>query len=118
MATKVVVHHGQLTGSGQPDQLQRVATVYVDGAEYRVLAPPKATGDPLGWLEHIRVHRPDPEEFGSELIVGAAEALLIKKLFKEELEKTRVATCGQSDQKPRGPFYHVVVRLLKCPTRK
>jgi hypothetical protein len=46
MITNTVLEQRQLRGSNQDGLLQRVATVYIDGEEYRVLAPPKAEGAP------------------------------------------------------------------------
>ena len=60
MALKVVIENAVLKGSQDDSMLQRVATVYPEGGgEFRVLAPPKATGDALDWLKQWQVRQPD-----------------------------------------------------------
>jgi hypothetical protein len=49
MPSKVVIDNAVLKGSRDEQFLQRVATVYVGGEEYRILAPPKATAR-KSWL--------------------------------------------------------------------
>jgi hypothetical protein len=85
VGTKVVIENRTLRGSRNDAFLQRVATVYIDGDEYRVLAPPKATGSALEWLDHLSVRK--PEGCGSEIIVNDAYSVLVIKVVKEELEK-------------------------------
>jgi hypothetical protein len=89
LVTNVVIEHRQLQGSLQDGFLQRVATVYVDGEEYKVLAPPKAVGDALEWIGHFSVRQPDRESFNSEIVVEGVYRVLALKLVKEELEKMR-----------------------------
>src|SRR5437773_12578090 len=48
MAVKVVIKHRSLQGNNS--MLQLVATVYINGGEYRVMAPSQVTGDALDWL--------------------------------------------------------------------
>jgi len=55
--TKVVLNQRILHGSHQPEFLQRVATVYINGEEYRVSAPPEAKGDALDWAPHFTVRQ-------------------------------------------------------------
>jgi predicted nucleotide-binding protein len=54
MEPKVIIEERVLQG---PDGrgLQRFATVYIGQEEYRIFAPPGATGDPLGWLAQLHV---------------------------------------------------------------
>src|ERR1700687_4660029 len=59
-AIKVVIEQRTLRGPSDGNSMQQIATVYIDGAEYRVYAPPRASGNPLDWLEHLRVRRPSP----------------------------------------------------------
>jgi len=91
MNTKTVIEQAQLRGSSQDGFLQSVATVYLDGEEYRVLAPPKAVGEALDWIHHFSVRQPDKESFNSEILVDGALRVLAIKLVKEELEKMKVA---------------------------
>lgn len=90
--TKTVIEQSQLRGSKQDGFLQKVATVYLDGEEYRVLAPPKAAGEALDWVAHFSVRQPDKENFHSEILVEGAFRILGIKLVKEELEKMKTAT--------------------------
>jgi hypothetical protein len=99
MTTNTVIEQRKLHGSPQDGFLQRVATVYIDGDEYRVLAPPRAVGDALDWIGHFSVRQPDRERFGSEIVVEGAYRTLVIKLVKEELEKTR-ASCDLSGRCP------------------
>jgi len=89
MRERVVIEQRTLRGSKNVDHLQKVATVYVAGREYRVLAPPKATGDVLEWIGHLSVRKPDPESIVSELLVTGPESVFIIRLMKEELEKMK-----------------------------
>jgi hypothetical protein len=90
MNSKTVIEQTQLRGSDVGDYLQKVATVYLDGDEYRVLAPPRAIGEATDWIHHFRVHSPDTESFNSEVVVEGALKILAIKLVKEELEKMKV----------------------------
>jgi hypothetical protein len=83
--TKVVLKQTVLHGSNDPDILQRVAIVYIDGREYRVSAPPEATGDALGWLSHFAIRD------SSETEVRDAFGILALKSVEEELKKQKRA---------------------------
>jgi hypothetical protein len=85
--TKVVLEKTALHGSSQTEVLQRVATVYVDGKEYCVSAPPGAKGDALDWVPHFTVRQLD--DFNSEVEVHGALGVLALKAVKEELEKRK-----------------------------
>jgi hypothetical protein len=82
---KVVLQQRVLRGSNQPDVLQRVGTVYIDGQEYRVSAPPEATGDALNWLPHLSVRQ--MADVNSEIEVHDAPRVLALSAVKHELEK-------------------------------
>ena len=49
MNVKVVIKQSVLRGLEYPE---KIATVYINGKEFRVYAPPEAKGDALDWLEH------------------------------------------------------------------
>jgi TIR domain len=85
LETKVVLKQTVLHGSSQPEVLQRVATVYIDGEEYRVSAPPEAEGDALDWVPHFKVRR--PVDLNSEVEIHDALGILALKSVQEELEK-------------------------------
>jgi hypothetical protein len=52
---KVVIETALLERSRNDIDWQRVSTVYMGHEEFRVMAPPKANGDPLDWLHHLVV---------------------------------------------------------------
>lgn len=106
-ATTVVIHQRTLRGSGEDDLLQKVATVYIDGDEYRVYAPPAAIGDSLNWLKHATVHRPDAESPGSEVEVTDGYGDLAVRATKESLE-SRPSDESASTQ---GRYYHVRLHI-------
>jgi len=87
LETKVVLKQMVLHGSNQPELLQRVATVYINGKEYRVSAPPEAKGDALEWVPHFTVRR--LVDFNSEVEIHDAIGVLALKVVKEELEKQK-----------------------------
>ncbi len=90
MALKIVIENAILRGSPQEEFLQTVATVYVDGTEYRVLAPPKATGDALDWVQHFSVRQTSTESFGSQVLVTDGRSGSIIHQVAEELERRKL----------------------------
>ena len=87
LETKVVLKQSVLHGSNQPEMLQRVATVYINGKGYRVSAPPEAKGDALDWVSHFTVRQ--MVDFNSEIVIHDAFGVLALKAVKEELEKQK-----------------------------
>jgi hypothetical protein len=85
MAVRVVIENAILRGS-QQEQLQRVATVYVDRSEYRVYAPVKATGIALEWVKHFSVHRPSEDGMGENPVEDGRYASIVQQVV-EELEQ-------------------------------
>jgi hypothetical protein len=55
--TKVVVLQTILRGSNVSSLLQEVATVHINEREFRVCAPPTATGKAVEWVPHFSVRR-------------------------------------------------------------
>ena len=55
MAPKVVIENVILRGAPRTQDMQKVATLYVDGKEYRVYAPSRAQGNALEWVDHFVV---------------------------------------------------------------
>jgi hypothetical protein len=98
--TKVVLKQTVLHGSNRPDLLQRVATVYISGAEYRVYAPPEARGETLDWVQHLFVRQ--LADLNSEVGVNDALSVLAVKVVKEELEKrhSEVAPMKPNERDP------------------
>jgi hypothetical protein len=106
IALKVVVQNRILSGTDNDRLWQRVATVYVQsgplGGEYRIYAPPRATGDALEWVEHFTVRQShDPD---SESEVSGSQRTNLANAVKEELENLkRDATYGGMN--PDGIYY-------------
>jgi hypothetical protein len=87
LETKVVLKQRVLHGSDQPELLQRVATVYINGKEYRVSAPPEAKGGALDWAPHFIVRQ--LVDFNSEVEIHDDFGVLALRVVKEELEKQK-----------------------------
>jgi len=87
LETKVVLKQTVLHGSNEPGVMQRVAFVYVDGKEYRVLAPPEATGPALDWLPHFSIRHDD--EFGGEVESLDIPSILALKCVEGELKSQK-----------------------------
>ena len=102
LETKVVLKQIVLHGSNQPEMLQRVATVYINGKEYRVSAPPEAKGDALDWVSHFTVRQ--LVEFNSEIVIRDAFGVLALKAVKEELEKEK-RVANRTQDKYERPDY-------------
>jgi hypothetical protein len=112
MALKVVIENSILRTSPQEHFLQRVATVYIDGDEYRVFAPPKATGDPVEWAEHLSVHQPSKESAGAEDLVTGGRAIVIVAHVVEELKQRKLESdIWNWDHHPDAHYYHAQI----CP---
>jgi hypothetical protein len=105
MNTKVVIEKRDLHGSTPYAFPQKVAAVYLDGDEFRVYAPPKAVGDALEWVEHFRVHQPNPESVNSEIAAEGAYHTLAIQLLKEELEKMKHEARRPVGLNPGGLYY-------------
>lgn len=86
-ATRVVLHQTVLRGANDSNSIQRVATVYIDGAEYRVSAPPQATGDALDWVPHLTVRQ--LKAANSDVEVRGPLCALALQSVSEELEKSK-----------------------------
>lgn len=86
---KVVIRQRFLAGSNDPQLLQRVATVYIDGKEYRVSAPPEARGDARDWLPHFTVRQ--LVDINSEVEIRDAFGAFALQAVKEELISNRGA---------------------------
>ena len=85
--SKVVIKRRVLGGSNEPDHLQKVATVYINGSEYRVYAPSEAEGDALDWMPHCFVRQ--LADFDSEVGAGNSESHLALRLVAQELERQK-----------------------------
>src|SRR5579862_3806300 len=99
---KVVIKRTVLTGSPDTRVAQRIASVFIRGKEYRVLAPGEATGDPLEWVEHWTVRQSE-----SGFISGYSEStdevrMRMIMLVEQALEKEKTAQGGKTGKHPDG----------------
>lgn len=84
---KVIIEQATLRGS--PDGIvgQRVALVYIEGIEYRVVAPPGAKGNAVDWIRQSSVRR--LIDINSEEILNGALKNYVLKLVKETIENQK-----------------------------
>lgn len=93
--TKVVLKQTVLHGSNEPEVLQRVAIVYINGKEYRVLAPPEATGDALDWVQQFSVRHYDDFDGGEVESHDDLSTLALRAATDELKSQKREATRTQ-----------------------
>jgi hypothetical protein len=110
---KVVIEATSLSGEDRDWLVQRVATVYVPGGalgrdEYRVTAPPKATGDALEWADHFIVRRPGRH---TEIEVTDGNRVLVIKAVREELERIKRDENRPVGMNPDGIYYDAHICL-------
>jgi hypothetical protein len=118
LATKIVIERRALGGSGIDGLLQLIATVFIDGDEYRVMAPWKAVGDSLDWLEHALVRVPIQHPFDrsiTEIDAEESTRIDVTRLVKDELERLRHEMNCDIEFIPGEPYFHVLVHTLKEP---
>jgi hypothetical protein len=88
--------------------MQQIATVYIQGREYRVQAPPAAGGPAIEWLDQVSIVYTDPDGFGGDVEASPATGDLLRKLVKIELEKSLKVTTSAAGA---ASFYHVRLHL-------
>jgi len=108
LSVKVVIEQGTLRGT-QDGTLQRVATVYINGTEYRVLAPPAAVGGSLEWVDHFEVRQ--RSGINSEVRITDAYGILALKEVTEELERQKSGDRIASGLTPDGLFCNAQICL-------
>ncbi len=107
MALTVVIEHSVLYGLDDDDSVQRIATVYVDGYRYSVVAPAKLKGESLTFTDHFSVRQPsqDPLDFGAELVVTGQRRDVISKAVADELRKHKRDSNRAIGRTPDGIYY-------------
>lgn len=92
MATKVVIENVILRGVPHALDMQTVATLYVDGKEYWVVAPPRAHGNPLEWVEHfaVRTQSSGNFSFGGDVAVDDERKPALIQATVDELKRHAV----------------------------
>ena len=113
MALKIVIDNAILHGSQQEQSWQRVATVYVNGDDYRVYAPPKATGDALEWKDHFSVRRLIVDDFGSgeAPVTDGLEHSIIQAVVKELEHRQERADIWKLGTDEGGRYYAAQICL-------
>jgi Uncharacterized protein conserved in bacteria (DUF2321) len=107
--TKVVLKQRVLYGSNQPEVLQRVATVYVQGKEYRVSAPPEAKGDALNWVRHFTVLQ--LIDLNSEVEIHGEVGGTVLRAVKMELERQKRDSNRAEGMNPDGLHFDAQICL-------
>ena len=118
LATRVVINQKTLRGLASSEELQLVATVFIDRNEYRVMAPSKAVGNSLDWLENssVRVIDQNPAYFEiSEIEAEPSIKIYALKVVKEELEALQSNADSSVELISSDRYYHVLVHTSKEP---
>jgi len=107
MALTVVIENTVLHGVADDDVCQRVATAYIDGERYTVVAPAKLTGECLQHMGHFSVHEPskDALDWGSEFLVTDQRKGVILNAVAEELRKRKRDANRPVGRTPDGIYY-------------
>jgi len=89
MAPKVVIENAILRGSPHAQDMQTVATLYVDGEQFWVVAPPRAQGNPLEWVEHfaVRTQSSGNFSFGGDVTVDDELKPVLIQATVDELKR-------------------------------
>lgn len=89
MAPKVAIENAILRGSPHAENMQKVATLYVDEKEYRIYAPARAQGNALEWTEHfvVRTQSSGDFSFGAEIAVDDELKPVLIQVSVDELKR-------------------------------
>ena len=120
---RVVIEPAFLQQSTEDSLLQPVATVYIEGEEeeYRVLAPPRAKGDPLDWVDQFRVRQASADTPGADVDVDPLLNALIKMAVKEELKNRKhpaMVVPPVVSGNPASMHYHVLLTVANESERE
>lgn len=115
MAPKVVIENVILRGTPHAQEMQAVATLFVDGKEYRVVAPPRARGNPLDWVEHfsVRTQSSGNFSFGGDVTVDDERKPILIQATVDELKRHAVESeiWGSGGNLQDGNFYPAQICL-------
>ncbi len=117
LSVRVVISNTYLHGSAIDGLLQLVGTVFIDAAEYNVMAPARAVGDSLSWLAQCEVRTKIQKSYpGGHAETDADPGIkeLAIEAAKAELEK-QSATSPSSESVSPEPYYHVLIHTMKEP---
>jgi hypothetical protein len=107
MALKIVIENTVLHGLADDNACQRVATAYINGERYTVVAPARLTGEALEYVDHFSVREPSKEalDWGAEFVVTDERKGLILQAVAEELHKRKRDANRAEGRTPDG-IYH------------
>jgi hypothetical protein len=107
MALTVVIEHSVLYGADDDMSVQKVATVYVDGDSYSVVAPSKLKGEALKFTDHFSVREPskDALDWGAEFLVTDHRRNAIVNAVAEELRKQKRDAGRAVGRTPDGIYF-------------
>lgn len=112
MTPKVVIHTSVLRFSGHDALMQRVASVYLNGEEYRVWAPSRATGPLLEWQEQLTVRIASKSGMGENPVQSETSDAIVKLLVDELTRETEEAEFwGWGNMSDRARFYYAQICL-------
>jgi len=115
MAPKVVIENVILREAPRTQDMQKVATLYVDGKEYRVYAPSRAQGNALEWVDHfvVRTQSSGDFSFGAEIPVDDERKPAFIQAVVDELKRHAVESeiWGWGGNLQNGNFYPAQICL-------
>jgi hypothetical protein len=95
--------------------MQTVATLFVDGKEYRVVAPPSAQGNALDWVEHfsVRTESSGNFSFGADVTVDDERKPALIRAAVDELKRHVIESeiWGAAGNLQDGNFYPAQICL-------
>jgi len=103
----VVIENAVLYGLADDNACQRIATAYINGDTYTVVAPAKLTGEALQHVDHFSVREPSKEalDWGAEFVVTDDRKGAILRAVAEELHKRKRDASRGEGRTPDG-IYH------------
>jgi len=107
MSLSVVIENAVLHGVADDNACQRIATAYINGDRYTVVAPAKLTGEALQHVGHFSVREPskDALDWGAEFVVTDGRKGAILKAVAEELQKRKRDENRAERRTPDGIYY-------------
>jgi hypothetical protein len=113
MTISVVIEHAILHGVDDDMAVQQIATVYVDGNHFTVVAPAKLRGEALKFIDHFSVREPsrDALDFGGEFLVTDRRKDVILEAIKEELKRRKRDDGRVLGRTPDGLHYDACICL-------
>ena len=113
MALTVVIEQGVLYGSQDDDSAQNIATVYVDGERYNVVAPAKLKGESILFTDHFSVREPskDALDWAAEFLVTGQRRDVIVNAVADELRRQKRDAGRVVGRTPDGLHYDALICL-------